>query len=309
MTENQVANVENNKEVEKATVALKDLRDAASLVEKYARRMVDNSRAQQFSTAIAVMAQRDPKFKQADPMSVVTGMMACVHLNLMPNTPEQYAYLIPYKNNHTNKVDIQFQVGYKGLIELVYRSSQVKSINAELIFKGDDFHVDLGTERRIRHTPNFDVDRTDYKLVTHAYFVATLTNGGTVFEIMTRKELDKIQESAKAKSTDSPWTKWPEMMARKTIVKRGVKLLPTSGEDNRLAFATAFDSWAEAGKLKFEQGQIIEGEVSPEDGSNDRRARMIAAQDKSQAKLNGGNHQAKAVQNNNDDNDSEESEE
>lgn len=298
--EKSVTQTSENKDIKKATVQLKDLSDAASLVEKYARRMVESGRAQQFSTAIAVMAQKDPLFKQANPMSVVTGMMACVHLNLMPNTPEQYAYLIPYRNNRSGGVDIQFQVGYKGLIEMAYRSSQIKSMNAELVFKGDKFDVELGSDRRLVHKPSFDIDRTKYDDVTHAYMTAKLENGDVVFEVMTRKELDKIQQSAKAKSTDTPWHKWPEMMARKTVIKRGVKLLPSSGEDNRLAFAAAVDSWAEAGKLKFESGNIIEGEVA-DDNNNDRRARMIAASNRAQKRLNGGNHTAKAVQTSDDD--------
>ena len=275
--------------------ALVTLEDGAKLVEKYAKRLTSSERAQQFSTHISIMAQKSELFKSADPMSVVTAMMACVHLDLMPNTPEQYAYLIPYKSG--NRVDIQFQLGYKGLVALMYRSGQVQSVNAELVFKGDRFDVTLGSERKLKHKPNFEVDRTDYNLVTHAYATVKLTNGETIFDVMTRKELDKVQLGAKAKSTDAPWATWPEAMAKKTVVKRITKLLPTDNTDKRLQYAEAMDSWAQVGRMKFKDGEIIEGEVvDPADASAERRARMAAAEAK-RKELNGKSFEPKVVGN------------
>lgn len=278
-------------EKQKQTKELTTLQDGASLVEKYATRLLNSERAQQFSTQISVMAQRQPKFKDVDPLSVVTAMMACVSLDLMPNTPEQLAYLIPYGR------DVQFQLGYKGLVALMYRSGQVSSVNAELVFEGDIFNVSLGSDRKLVHKPNFDVDRTDYKLVTHAYATVKLTNGEVIFDVMTRKELDKVKDSAKAKSTDAPWSTWPEAMAKKTVVKRITKLLPTSNTDDRLQYAAQVDSWAQAGRLKFQDGELIEGDIlTAEEASKERQARMAAAEAKHK-QLNSKNFTPKAVQN------------
>ncbi len=282
---NQVATSGN----QTADNALADLRDAGEMVRKYAHNLLGKERAQQFATHIAIMAQKEPKIRNADPQSVVAAMMACVHLNLMPNTPEGLAYIIPYGNA------IQFQVGYKGLVKLAQRSGQIKSINAELIFEGDEWNVELGTERKLTHKPNFDVDRTDYSKVTHAYMTAVLINGDRVFEIMTRKELDKIKDSSKATSTGTPWDKWPAEMAKKSVVKRATKLLPSSDEDNRLQFAAVFDSWGEAGKLNFRDGEIIEGEAAnAEDAAEARRKRIQAAETK-RKELTNGNHTPTAV--------------
>ena len=266
----------------KPTKELATLQDAATLVENYAIRTVGKEAAQQFSTHISIMAQKDERFKKAKPESVVAAMMACVHLDLMPNTPQQYAYLIPYESPRgSGKFDIQFQLGYKGLLEIADRTGKIKAIYAELVFEGDEFDVSLGTERQLIHKPDLDVDRTDYSKVTSAYMMAVLTNGEKLFEIMTRKQLDKIQQSAKASSTDAPWAKWATEMARKTVVKRGIKLLPSSGKDSRLQFATALDSWSEAGKLKFSNGEFIEGEgIDEVEVAAERKARIQAAVDK-----------------------------
>lgn len=224
---------------------------------KFATALFDKERATEFATRVALIARDNEKLREAiekNPDSFLSAYMASVTLNLMPNTPEGDAYIIPYGEK------VQFQTGYKGLIKLARRSGEIKTISAELVFTGDDFNVELGTERRITHKPDFEIDRTNYAGVTHAYATALLTNGENVFAVMTRKELNKIQNSAKAQSTDSPWKSWPERQAIKTVVKRLTQFLP---KDDVLAKAVAMDSLAEAGKLKLDRkGNVIEGEVA-----------------------------------------------
>jgi recombination protein RecT len=223
---------------------------------KYATALFDKERATEFATRVALIARDNTKLAQAiksNADSFLSAYMASVSLNLMPNTPEALAYIIPYGDK------IQFQTGYKGLIKLARRSGEIKTIDAELVYEGDFFRAVFGTERRIEHEPNFDVDRTDYDKVTHAYATSLLTNGEKVFTVMTRKELDKIQRTVKSSSTDTPWKQWPERMARKTVLKRLANDLPSSAED--LQRAVAYDSLGEAGKLQFKDGEIIEGEI------------------------------------------------
>jgi len=224
-------------------------------VVKFATALFDKERATEFATRVALIARDNDKLRDAiakNPDSFLSAYMASVSLNLMPNTPEGDAYIIPYGDK------VQFQTGYKGLIKLARRSGEIKTISAELVFNGDDFDVELGTDRRITHKPSFDIDRTNYAGVTHAYATALLTNGENVFAVMTRKELDKIKNSAKAKSTDGPWNQWPERQAIKTVIKRLTQFLP---KDDVLAKAVAMDSLAEAGKLNLDKsGNVIEGE-------------------------------------------------
>lgn len=226
-------------------------------VVKYATALFDKERAKEFATRVALISRDNEKLRNAivnNPDSFLSAYMASVSLNLMPNTPEQDAFIVPYGDY------VQFQPGYFGLIKLARRSGEIKTINAELVFKDDEFDFALGTDRWIRHKPDLDADRTNYANVTHAYATALLTNGEVVFEILTRKELDKVKASAKAKSTDAPWNTWPEAMAKKTALKRLTKVLP---KDDTLARAVAMDSLAEAGKLKLDkQGNVIDGEVA-----------------------------------------------
>ena len=227
-------------------------------VVKYVTNLQNEGRAAEFATRVALISRDNKALANAisvNPDSFLTALLASASLDLMPNTPEQLAYIIPYGNS------VQFQVGYKGLLRLARRSGEVLSISAELVFEGDDFNVQFGSERTIKHTPDFDVDRTDYSKVTHAYGVAKLKNGETQFVVMTKKELNKIQATVKSSSTDSPWKQWPERQAIKTVLKRLTQLLPSSTDD-LLQRAVALDNLAEGGKLKMDKsGNIIEGEV------------------------------------------------
>lgn len=274
---------------------LATLEDVGVLVRKYATRLTNDERAQQFMAQVSLMAQSDIKFANCDKKSLLAAMMACVHLDLMPNTPEQHAYLIPYKSKYNEALVIQFQLGYKGIVKLALRSGLIKSLHAELVFRGDRFDVELGTDRKITHKPSFAIDRTDYSKVTHAYVTAVLTNGERVFEVVTRAELDKIQNSAKAKSTDSPWNTWANEMAKKTAIKRAAKLLPSSKEDKNLAVAAIYDSWAEAGILDVDsKGQLKEGEVD-EKAAKKERTKRIRAAEKSRKQLESKKHKPKPV--------------
>lgn len=248
---------EEPKEVVEAPKALVPIQRVQSDIVKFASKMMSKERAAEYATRVALIARENPKIAQAinkNPDSFLASYMASVTLDLMPNTPEQLAFIIPYGDK------VQFQTGYRGLIQLARRSGEIKTINAELVFEGDDFDIQFGTERKIVHKPDFAVNRTDYSKVTHAYATAKLTNDEDQFVVMTRDELNKVQKVAKAASTDAPWATWPERMALKTVLKRLAQVLPTSTDDD-LRKAVAYDNLSEAGKLRFKEGEIIEGEV------------------------------------------------
>lgn len=61
------------------------------------------------------------------------------------------AYLIPFRNH--GRMECQFQLGYKGLIDLAYRSGEVSIIQAHTVYENDDFQYELGLDPTLRHVP------------------------------------------------------------------------------------------------------------------------------------------------------------
>ena len=234
--------------------AITNMEMANQMVLKYATNLINSEAAAEFQTRMKLIQRLNPKLASVTPQSLFMAMMACVHLRLMPNTTEQLAFIIPYGN------EAQFQIGYKGLAELAYRTGNVVKIDQEAVFEGDDFSWSLGLHRSLSHKPNPKVDRTKYENVIATYATAQLTDGTILFEVVTKVELDKIKAFAKAKVPDAPWNQWPVEQAKKTATKRLGKLMPKSSEDNRFKVAAEIDSIQEAGKrlvIDAETGEIF----------------------------------------------------
>lgn len=257
-------------------VAVVPVREAQAVVGRYAKKLLndDKERADKFLTHMAVMARSDWKLAQSTPESLATALLACVHLNMIPNTPEGLAYVIAYKNNRTGKYEAQFQMGYKGMVQLAQRSGMVNGITANLVFPEDEFEVDMA-QQKISHKPDWSIDRTDWSKATAVYASASLPNGGLVFDVLSRSEVDKVRKVVKAKSSDAPWETWEEMMVKKTAVKRLTKMLPQNPDTDLLQRAAAWDSASQMRKLKADaEGQIIDVPVDAAPLSDDQKAEI-----------------------------------
>ncbi|PMU49001.1 recombinase RecT, partial [Pseudomonas sp. GP01-A3] len=84
--------------------------------------------------------------------SLMSAVLQSVKLGLEPGLFGQ-AYLIPYGK------EVQFQIGYKGLIELAQRSGRISKIQAREVYEHDEFEVSYGIDDNIVHKPKLDGDR------------------------------------------------------------------------------------------------------------------------------------------------------
>lgn len=136
-------------------------------------------------TRIALSAlNTTPALNQCTPMSFLAALMNAAQLGLEPNTPLGQAYLIPYKNHGT--LECQFQIGYKGLIELAYRSGQMQTIQAQTVYENDEFAYQYGLEPVLVHRPAYS-DRGEVK---YFYGIFKTVNGGYGMAVMSRAEMD-----------------------------------------------------------------------------------------------------------------------
>ena len=117
---------------------------------------------ERFSRIALTAVSGNPKLQEAvvkSPMTFLGALMTAAQLGLEPNTPLGQAYLIPYNNSknvngHWVKVpEVSFQLGVKGLTELAYRSGEVTSIYAEVVYENDKFEYELGLDPKLKHIP------------------------------------------------------------------------------------------------------------------------------------------------------------
>ena len=180
--------------------------------------------AERFTRIVLSAISNNKDLQQCTPQSFLAGMMNSAQLGLEPNTPLGQAYLIPFRNHGT--MEAQFQIGYKGLIDLAYRSGQVKTIYAEVVREGDEFEYELGLEPKLVHRPA-DSGRGEIK---YFYAVFKLVNGGEGFTVMSKDDVDKHRDhfSKAANRGFSPWSTNYEEMGKKTVIKKVLKYAPLS---------------------------------------------------------------------------------
>jgi recombination protein RecT len=162
--------------------------------------------------------------------------MECAQLRLEPSVNGD-CWILPYAGV------AKLIIGYRGMAKLAYRSSLVASVNAAVVYEGDEFRYSLGTEAGIHHIPS---GQTDPNRITHAYAVIRTTLGGVVFRVLTRAEIDEARKrSPSGTQPGGPWAQHYAEMAMKTAVRRVSKLGPCDAD---MARAIDLDEAGESGR-------------------------------------------------------------
>ena len=173
--------------------------------------------AERFVRTVMTAVQLEPKLLWADRKSLLSSCMRAAQDGLMLDGRE--AALVTYGD----KVQYLPMVG--GILKKLRQSGQLLSISANVVYEKDEFDYELGDEERIKHKP-FLGDRGRPIAV---YAVARTTEGGIYREVMSVGEVESIRNRSRA-GKDGPWkTNWSEM-ARKTVIRRICKRLPSSSD-------------------------------------------------------------------------------
>lgn len=185
-----------------------------------------------FISSIIAVTNSSNYLMKADPATVIGAAAQAAMLDLPINQSLGFAYIVPYKGA------AQFQLGYKGYIQLAQRSGQYVDIGAKTVYEGE-----LEYENRLLDKFRFG-ERTSDKVIGYlAYF--RLTNG---FEKMLYMTIDEAQAHAKKYSQNykGGTDKWGladfNVMAEKTVLKRLLsKYGPLSIESIQMSQALAND--------------------------------------------------------------------
>jgi len=182
----------------------------------------------------------NPSLYSCTPESFMGALFQSAQLGLEPNIEGQ-AYIIPFKNNRKKPdgswhsvPEAQFQIGYKGYVELFYRHQNSISLDMQKVCLNDKFDYSLGTTPFISHKPAMQ-DRGE---VIGYYAVAKMAHGAVVFKFMSKDEClehgithSKCYDKNKGEFyKNTPWAKSFDSMCLKTVLIQLMKLLPKSIE-------------------------------------------------------------------------------
>ena len=204
--------------------------------------------SQRLFRLVVANVTRTPALRECSIDSIFRSTQQAAELGLEPGSATGEGYLVPYRNAKLNCMECQFIPGYRGLIALAFRSGHVKNVRSHAVFAGDEFEFELGLNPKLRHVPGPDVDRDDTSKLTHVYCIVDLKDGGVLYDVMTRKEVDRIRRMSKSHDR-GPWVEHYVEQARKTVVRRTLKYAPMSVEMSR---AVALDDHADGYSEAFD---------------------------------------------------------
>ena len=176
--------------------------------------------------------RNNPALQECSPASLLGAVMQSAQLGLEPGIVG-HCYLVPFNRKIKGQngapdqwvKEVQFIIGYKGMIDLARRSGHIQSIYAHTVHEADDFVYELGLHPKLIHKPATG----NRGAMTHVYAVAHFKDGGYQFEVFSKQDVENVRKRSKSKD-NGPWKTDYEEMAKKTVIRRMWKYLPISIE-------------------------------------------------------------------------------
>lgn len=180
---------------------------------------VVSGKSDQFIASLLSIVNNNKLLSNADNNSILTAAMKAATLNLPIEPSLGFAYIVPYKRQ------AQFQLGYKGLIQLAIRSGQVKNINSGVIYKAQFKSYD----------PLFEMLEVDFSQpedeVAGYFATLELLNGFKKLIYWTKERAYSHGKRFSKSFGNSPWQTDFDAMAQKTLLKQIIsKYAPLSTE-------------------------------------------------------------------------------
>lgn len=165
--------------------------------------------------------QMQPDLLDTDRRSLLGSCMKAAQDGLIPDGRE--AALVIFRGKNGPMTQYMPMVG--GLLKKMRNSGELASISANVVYEKDNFVYELGDFEEIRHKP-FLGDRGKPIAV---YAIARTKDGAVYREVMSVADVEKVRAASRAKDA-GPWVQWWDEMARKTVIRRIAKRLPSSAD-------------------------------------------------------------------------------
>lgn len=165
-----------------------------------------DKKAPQFISSVVNLVNGDTNLRKVDQMSVIASAMVAATLDLPVDKNLGYAWVVPYGDK------AQFQLGYKGYVQLALRTGQYKSINVVEICEGELIKWNQLTEELVI---DFEKRLSDVVVGYAGHF--ELINGFRKTVYWTKEQIEKHRK----KFSKSPfgWSKDFDAMAKKTVLR------------------------------------------------------------------------------------------
>lgn len=209
-----------------------------------------NKGADGFIASLLSLVNENPTLQKCEPETVLTASLTAATLKLPISKNLGFAYIVPYKGK------AQFQMGWKGYVQLAERTGQYKTINADVVYEGQIEDVDFVTGKIVR-----GVKKSDKVIGYVAYiemingFSKTLYMDKETMESHAKKYSMSYAYDLKDGTKSSVWSSNFNAMATKTVLKLLISkygIMSVDMQNAGMATALAADS-----SVITEDGQYV----------------------------------------------------
>lgn len=177
---------------------------------------------QKFVRTTMTAVQMNPELLNADRRSLLASCMKAAQDGLLIDGREAALVIFRTKNGPA----VQYMPMIGGLLKKLRNSGELASIAAHVAYQNDEFRYELGDEERIIHRPTLGGTRGQ---PIAAYAIARTKDGAVYREVMSLDQIEQVRNVSRAKD-NGPWVQWWDEMARKTVLRRLLKRLPSSAD-------------------------------------------------------------------------------
>lgn len=216
-------------------------------------------KVRRFQRVLVTVAQNDPSLLECTPQSIVGAAMQAAILDLELDRALGHCYIVPYWNKKKGVKEAQFQLGYKGILELARRSGEIRDIFSVIVYENEPYELQYTTEGiQFSHTPMPPSQRGEKKIAV--YSIVTYNNGGSHLEWVWAEEVEhrKKFNPAVAKGNLSPWSMnviTEEAMWLKVPIRKSAKYLPLTPKAKRVI---ELEEYTETTGTPIDYGKMVE---------------------------------------------------
>ena len=223
----------------------------------------DSKRAERFITAITSAVSANAELQKCDAGTILSGALLGESLNLSPSPQLGHYYLVPFKDKKRDdgvKV-AQFQIGYKGYLQLAIRSGYYKKINVLPIKVGELEYFDpLEEQIKLNMIEDEEVRETLETIGYYAMF--EYLNGFRKVIYWSKKKMEKhantYSNAFKLKKLSSFWYKDFDAMACKTMLRQLISKWGIMSVELQEAYEKDMGVVHEDGNVQYIDSQILE---------------------------------------------------
>lgn len=234
-------------------VAVKDLRqDINSMESQFKLALPAHIPSAKFVRTVLTALQNNPDLLKADRQSVLSGCMKAAQDGLLIDNRDAALVIFKTKDGDNWVMKAQYMPMISGILKKARNSGSISTLSAHIAYDKDKFLYVLGDEEKIIHEPCMNGSRG--KAIA-AYAIVKLKDGSIQREVMTVEEIEAVRKRSRT-SDKGPWvTDWAEM-ARKTVLRRIAKYIPSSAdkEGESLVDITSRDD----DLYDMETGEVVE---------------------------------------------------